>query len=251
FSGRGLPCWLWEKQTDLSTMCSYLADFVARAVERYRSVVRSWQVTAASNWAGVIALADEELLWLTVRLADIVRKIDSSLEIIIGIAQPWGDYLTRQEGSQSPFVFADNLLRTGLKVAALDLELIMGISPRGSYCRDLLDVSRLLDLYALLGVPLEVTLGYPSSAASDPGSDADQAAVAGHWRSGFSPEIQADWVDAFGQLCVCKPFVRGVHWTHFADFQPHQFPNCGLLDACGNFKPALEKLSALRAEHLK
>ena len=42
----------------------------------------------------------------------------------------------------------------------------MGVTPRGSYCRDLLETSRILDLYALLGLPLRVTLGYPSSAAA-------------------------------------------------------------------------------------
>jgi hypothetical protein len=251
FSGLGLPCWLWEKQTDLTSMCSYLSDFVERTVERYRGVIRTWQVTAASNWAGVMALADEELLWLTVRLAEVIRKLDPSLELVVGITQPWGDYLTQQEGSQSPFVFADNLMRTGLKLAALDLELIMGVSPRGSYCRDLLDASRLLDLYALLGVPLQVTLGYPSNTAPDAHADPDQKPAAGHWRSGFSPDVQADWAASFARLCVCKPFVRAVHWTHFADAYPHQFPHCGLLDAHNAFKPALRQLGALRAEHLK
>jgi Glycosyl hydrolase family 10 len=88
FSGRDLPHWLWEKETDLTGICSYLTDFVERTVERYQGVIHTWQLTAASNWAGVVALADEELLWLTVRLADVVRKLDASLEIIVGIAQP-------------------------------------------------------------------------------------------------------------------------------------------------------------------
>jgi hypothetical protein len=251
FSGRGLPHWLWEKEADLTTMCGYLSDFVERTVERYQGSIRTWQVTAASNWAGVVALADEELLWLTVRLADVIRKMNTSLEVVVGIAQPWGDYLTQQERSQSPFVFADNLMRTGLKVAALDLELKMGVAPRGSYCRDLLDVSRLLDLYALLGVPLEVTLAYPSSGAADPKADPDQKAAAGCWLSGFSPEVQAAWAAAFAKLCVCKPFVRAVHWAHWSDAQPHQLPHCGLVDSQGKLKPALNKLADLRAEHLK
>jgi hypothetical protein len=251
FSGRGLPHWLWEKEADLSSMCGYLSDFVERTVERYRGVIRTWQITAASNWAGVIALADDELLWLTVRLADVVRKLDPSLEIIVGIAQPWGDYLAHQERSQSPFVFADNLVRTGIRIAALDLEIIMGVTPRGSFCRDLLDVSRILDLYALLGVPLQVTIGYPSHKGADPLSDSDQKFAGGYWRTGFSLENQADWCESFGRLCISKPFVRSVHWTHFTDAQPHFFPNCGLVDALGNAKPALQKLATLRAEHLK
>ncbi len=251
FCGRGLPSWLWEKGTDLASMSATLGDFVQRVVERYQSAIRVWQITAASNWGGVVASADDELLWLTVRMADVVRKLDSSLEIVVGIAQPWGDYLAQQERSQSPFIFADNLIRTGLKVAALDLEVLMGVTPRGSYCRDLLDLSRLLDLYALLGVPLQVTLGYPSSTSVDPQADPDQRPAAGFWRTGFSPEIQADWAASFTRLSICKPFVRAVHWAHFTDSLPHQVPHGGLLDALGNAKPALNSLAELRAEHLR
>ena len=49
--------------------------------------------------------------------------------------------------------------------------MVMGVTPRGSYCRDLLDASRVLDLYALLGMPLQVTLGYPSAGGADPLAD--------------------------------------------------------------------------------
>ncbi len=250
FSGRGLPHWLWEKETDLGSMAGLLTEFAVKAVKRYQGVIRAWQVSSASNCAGVIAPADDELLWLTVRLADAVRRINANLEIIVGLAQPWGEYLVGQERSQSPFVFADNLLRTGLKLAALDLEIVMGVEPRGSYCRDLLDTSRLLDVYAHLGVPLQVTLGYPAAATADALADADQKMTAGSWLTGFSPEVQAEWAAAFARLCVCKSYVRAVHWAHFSDARPHVFPHCGLLDSQGKARPALQKLAALRKEHL-
>ncbi len=251
FSGHGLPDWLWEKETDLLSICGFLTDYVAMVVERYHRQIRSWQLTAASNWAGVLASGDEELLWLTLRLAEAVRRIDPSLEIIVGLAQPWGDYLAVQERNQSPFVFADTLIRTGLKLAALDLEFIFGVSPRGSYCRDQLDVSRILDLYALLGLPLQVTLGYPSAPDKDEQAGSDQRVNAGYWRGGFSPDVQADWAEAIAGLCVCKPIVRGVQWAHFRDSEPHQFPHCGLVGAGGELKPALKRLTALRGAHLK
>lgn len=251
FSGRNLPAWLWEKDADLTSMCGYLADFVERTVERYHNVIRTWQITAASNWAGVVALSDDELLWLTKNLADVVRRLDAGLEIVVGLCQPWGDYLAHQDRIQSPFAFADSLIRTGLKLAALDLEIVAGVTPRGSYCRDLLDVSRLLDLYALLGVPLQVKLGYPSDTAPDENADPDQKPKAGYWRGGFTAQTQAEWAEEFARLCLCKPFVRSVHWTHFTDEHPHQFPHCGLFDAHGQAKPALQRLASLRAEHLK
>jgi hypothetical protein len=42
-----------------------------------------------------------------------------------------------------------------------------------------------------------------------------------------------------------------MYWTHLADAEPHQFPNCGLLEPDGKAKPALAQLMRLRGEHLK
>lgn len=251
FSGRDLPDWLWEKERDLLSLSNYLTGYLSQVVRRYHTRIRTWQVSAASNWAGVLAMGDEELLWLTVRIIEALKKIDPGLEIIVGIAQPWGDYLAQQERTQSPFAFADTLLRTGVKLAALELEMFMGLSPRGSYCRDTLDASRILDLYALLGTPLQVALAYPAASDADPRADADERTHAGHWRGGFSPAVQADWASHFAGLAVCKPYVRAARWMHFSDAVPHAYPHCGLVDAAGQPKPALAVIQQLRAEHLK
>lgn len=251
FTGRDLPDWLWEKERDLLSLSNYLTDYATAIVRRYHSQIRTWQISAANNWAGVLAMGDEELLWLTVRMIDAVKKIDPTLEVVVGIAQPWGDYLAQQERSQSPFVFADTLLRTGVKLAGLELEMLMGVTPRGCYCRDTLDASRILDLYALLGVPLQVLLGYPSAAGPDRQADPEQSLHAGHWRSGFSPMVQADWIAAFAKLALCKPYVRTIRWTQFSDAGAHAYPHCGLIDPAGQIKPGLAALQRLREEHLK
>lgn len=251
FSGFGLPDWLWARETDLNLLCDYLCEFIERIIRRYKGRIHLWQLTAGSNIAGVLALGEDELLWLTLRLAETAKQVDSSIEIILGLAQPFGDYLAHQERNHSPFAFADTLLRTGVKVGALDLELVMGIWPRGSYCRDLLDTSKLLDLYSFLGAPLQVTLAYPSAISDDPHADRDMKFAAGYWRNGFTPACQADWVQHYGGLSLCKPAVRGVQWCHLNDAVPHQYPHCGLVDVHGGLKPALDKLLTLRGDHLK
>src|SRR5262249_43386741 len=138
----------------------------------------------------------------------------------------------------------------GLNLAAVDLEWAMGVTPHGSYCRDMLEASRLLDLYALLGVPLQVTLGYPSASGPDAKVDTELRVGAGHWHTGFPPEVQAEWATSFGALALCKPYVRGVSWTHLSDADPHQYPHCGLVDAAGKIKPSLDRLRELREKHL-
>jgi hypothetical protein len=250
FSSAQLPAWLWLWERDLPSMASFACKFVEAAVRRYRGRVRRWQLTAASNCANVLSLGEEELLGLTYRLAEAARQVDPALELVVGIAQPWGEYMASEDRTHSPFIFADTLIRSGLNLAALDVELVMGITPRGSYCRDVLEASRLLDLYALLGVPLRVTLGYPSQSGPDPEADPELRVGYGRWRNGFTPPVQAEWAEAFAALAVCKPFVQGVQWVHLNDAESHQFPHCGLVDATRNAKPVLQKLRALREKHL-
>jgi hypothetical protein len=251
FSSAQLPAWLWQWEGDLPGMATFMCKFVETAIRRYRNRIHRWQLTAASNCADVLSLSEDDLLGLTYRLVESAKNVDPSLEFVVGIAQPWGEYLALSERAHSPFLFADTLIRAGLTTIGLDIELVMGVTPRGSYCRDLLEISRLLDLYALLGAPLYVTLGYPSSANVDADADPDLHVEGGRWSNGFTAEVQAAWTAEVTPLALCKPYVQGVQWTHFRDAQTHQFPHCGLADRRDNLKPALQKLRELREAHLK
>jgi hypothetical protein len=251
FSPARLPDWLWLWERDLPSLAGFLCEYVETVVRRYRGRIRTWQLTAAGNSADVLGLGEDELLWLTVRLAEAARQVEPGLGLSIALAQPWGDYMAREDRSHSPFMFADTLIRSGMNLAGLELELVMGVDPRGSYCRDLLEVSRLLDLYALLGVPLQVTLAYPSFDGPDPRADPELTVAAGQWHDGFTRAIQAEWAAAHAALAVCKPSVRGVTWAHLLDSEPHQFPACGLVDAEGIVKPAMARLQEVREQHLR
>lgn len=251
FSSIQMPDWLWLWERDLNSLAKFMCGYVTTVLKRYRKRIRRWQLTSASNSAVILSLGEEELLWLTVKLAQTARQIDPGLELIVGVAQPWGEYMALEDRTHSPFIFADTLIRSELNLAALDIEVVMAAAPRASYCRDLLETSRLLDLYALLGVPLRVTLGYPSSSAADPKADPELRVAAGRWHHGFTPETQEQWAASFGALALCKPYVQAMHWTHLADAGFHQFPHAGLIDASGNAKPALRKLRQLREQHLQ
>jgi hypothetical protein len=252
FSSVQLPPWLWLWERDVPSMASFMCKAIEATVRRYRQKIRRWLVSAGSNCARVLGLGEEELLGLTYRLAEAARQVDPSIELLLGVSQPWGEYMGTQDYNHSPFIFADTLIRSGLNnLSALDVELVMGVTQRGSYARDVLEASRLLDLYALLGVPLRVTIGYPASDVSDPLADPEMQINAGRWRGGFTPQIQAEWAAAFGTLALCKPFVQGVQWIHLSDSQPHQVPHAGLVDAKGQVRPAFERLLGLREQHLR
>ena len=233
-----LPRWLELWDHDVHSIASFMCDYVETAVKRYHGRIRSWQLTTASNAARVLGLGEDEVLWLTVRLAEAARQIDSGLELVVGLSQPWGEYMALEDRTHSPFIFADTLIRAGLNLAAVDLEWVMGVTPHGSYCRDILEASRLLDLYALLGVPLQVTLAYPS--ASGCGCEGRQRAA--RRRRFLARRLLAGSAGRMGLGVRIAGPVQALRprrdLAHFSDAEPHQYSHCGLVDASGTPKPA-------------
>ncbi len=251
FTPAGIPSWLWLWERDRTRLGKVLCEYATDVLERYKDKITTWQVTAASNLPGVLSLKDDELLWLTLQIAETVKRTAPDVEIVVSISQPWGDYAREGDYVYSPFVFVDTLLRSGINVSALDLEIVMGVSPRGSYCRDLLDLSRLLDFFALLGIPLHVTLGYPAPGEEIPATDSDVGFDNGYWRAGLDPHTQSDWASEFGSLALCKPYVRAVKWTQFQDTPHSSFPCCGLFDLEGQSRPVLQRWRRIKEKHLK
>jgi hypothetical protein len=246
-----LPAWATGWESDLPALAAFMCDYLETAVSRYRGDVRRWVVCAGFNQADAVGLVDDDRLRLAFRLFEAAAQVDPSLELILSVAQPWGDYLVSEDQTITPLTFPDDLVRAGVRLAAVELELRAGTRPRGSLPRDLLDTARVLDVFGMLGLPLEVVLSLPASAEPDPAaSDHRQELWAHGWRTGPSPEGQAEWGAAFASLALCWPQVRSVTWDHWADADPHLVPAGGLLDAAGRPKPLLARLRALRTEHL-
>ncbi len=251
FSPGGLPDYVLRGDLDSMTFRSLMCDYVETVVGRYRGAVSRWVVATGANGSNALGFSEEELIRLTAMAADAAWQIDPNLQIVFGLSRPWSDFLADPGFESSAFVFADTLLRANLPFAGIELEVFCGTGPRGSYCRDLLDVSRQLDLFGLLGVPVQVSLGYPASKAPDPKAGPDESAGDyGHWRD-ISAAAQADWATGFGGLSLCKSYVTGVFWDHLSDAEPHRLANAGLIDSRGMIRPALDRLRALREEHLK
>lgn len=251
FSASQLPDWLWLWERDLGSITTFMCDYVGTALRRYAGRIGTWQLTSASNCGNVLSLGEDEREYLTIRLMELARKIDPKLNLIVGIAQPWGEYMAQEDCTYSPLIFADTLVRSGLDLGAIDLELVPGIRPRGSYCRDLMEFARLLELYKNLRVPLRLTLAYPADVTADPAADPDLAIDAGSWHGGFTPGDQAEWAAAVITLALSEDAVRAIHWADLSDAHPHRFPRSGLFDAQGQPRPVLDPFRAIRQLHLR
>lgn len=251
FAPDGLPAWLWQWEHDYFNLQSFVCDFVETAISRYVGRVRLWEVAARVNTGGVLALNEENRLMLTARVLDVARQVDEESQLFIRIDQPWGDYQARGQHRLSPLQFVDALIRSGVGLSGVNLEIAVDYRPRGTLARDPLEFSRLIDQWSVLGIPLFVTLAFPSDTGPDPRAHADLEVEPHHWRLPCSEEAQAAWIDLHLPLLIAKPAVVGVIWTHFSDAEPHEFPHAGLLRPDQTPKPALHRIIAHRLEHWK
>jgi hypothetical protein len=246
-----LPTWVKEWANDLPTLAAFMCDFLETAINRYKSDIRRWVVCAGFNHSDALGLDDDSRLSLAKRLFEAATQIDQNLELVLSVAQPWGDYLVNENQTISPLNFPDDMIRVGLRVSAVELEIRSGILPRGSFPRDLIDTYRLLNLYGLLGVPIEVVLNMPSANRPDPMARSGQTIWLPAWPAGPTPEAQSTWGASFAALALSMQHVRAVTWDHWSDGEPHLSPSAGLIDADGQPKPLLIHLRTLRTAHLR
>jgi hypothetical protein len=247
-----LPGWADGWRGDLPTLAAFMCDYLETVVGRYKDRVRRWVVCGGFNHADGLGLSDDDRLRLAARLFESAGSLDPELDFILGVAQPFGDYLTSGDQTITPLAFADDLIRAGARVGGIELELRTGSLPRGSFPRDLLDASRLLDLFGLLGPPLEVVLSCPAAAGADPAAQSHGEVLwTPAWRGGPTAEGQSEWGMGVAALALCKPQVRSVTWDHWADAEPHITPFGGLIAASGRANPLLGRLQGLRAAHLE
>lgn len=250
-SPEGLPAWLWQWEHDFFNLQSFVCDFVETAISRYMGKIRHWEISARVNTGGALALSEEHRLALVARTLDVARQVDEELQLQIRIDQPWGDYQARGQHRLSPLQFVDALVRSGVGLSAVNLEISVGYRPRGSASRELLDFSQLIDQWSCLGIPLQVTLAVPSETSEDPNSNTDLEVDSGYWKNPWCEKVQAEWIDLYLPLLMAKQSVVGVFWTHFCDGQPHHFPHAGLLRPDHTSKPALEQFLKYRKAYGK
>jgi len=246
-----LPDWISNWEGDLPTLAAFMCDYLETVINRYKGDIRRWVVCAGFNHADALGLNDDDRLRLAFRLFEAATQIDPELDLVISVAQPWGDYLVNEDHTISPLTFSDDLIRAGLRVSAVELELRQGTRPRGSLPRDLLETVRIINLFGILGLQLELVLSCPSKTGFDAKASPTEAVWGPNGCLSATPEAQAEWATAVAALGLCTPLVHSVTWDHASDDAPHLTPFSGLLDENHKPKPVLRQLLALRSQHLR
>lgn len=246
----GLPDWLCLWEGDFDNLLSVVVDYVETVVNRYKGQVNQWLCASRINGGDVLSLTEEERVRLTVCAIETVQRIDGATPVMLSFDQPWAEYLRRKRSQLAPLQLADALARSGLALGGVALELNFGYQPGGTYPRDLVDVSRMMDVWSLLGVPLYPSICLPSGNGPDPHARGIARPLESIGEAAWTPGRQQALATQVAALLLAKPSTRGVIWNQLSDAVPHEFPHGGLFDTAGHPKPALDALAKLRRQHL-
>ena len=245
-----IPDWLWLWEGDFDNLQNCAAEFVQSVINRYRGKISVWEVTARMNSSRMLSLSEEQRLRLSVYLLEVAHQVDPGAQWVVRIDQPWGEYVANGDQSVTPINFVDTLLRVDRGIKAVSLEVSMGYSSPGSWMRDSLEFSRMLDDWGYLGIDVHLMLAVPSSHGSDSVSSQKEISVKNVWQRSWDESLQKEWVERFFPMILSKPFVKRVTWCHLYDNQPHELPHAGLVGPDGTPKPALSMLLKLNQKLL-
>jgi hypothetical protein len=247
----GLPDWLWLWGGEFDQILSMVEDLVRQAVGRYRGKLKIWHLVHRVGAGEILGLTEEEQLRLTARAVQVARRTDPNAQIVINFDRPWGAWMASSTFRIGPFHLADALARLEIGLSGIGLEFAIGYGNPGSLVRDLLEFSRVLDLFAFLSVPLFVTLAFPAGAGPDPQADPGVPVLAPLWPRTPDDALQLEWASRWLALAIAKPYVRGVHWVHTSDAAPHLFPHAGLLRPDQSPRPLVDWMKSFRARYLE
>ncbi len=220
-----------------------------RNLTRYRGKVHLWNCGSSLNVPGELDWNDEQVLRLAVSLIQVVRRTDPRAPVLLSIDQPWSEYLSRSVDGISPLHFADALIRADLGLSGLALEFNLNAWPDGTLPRDPLEISRMVDRWSMLGLPLMIVLTMPSDDGTDAAAQNNRQPVTS-WK-GFERVPNMDnSTETIVKLLVAKQAVHAVIMGQATDQLPHEFPHSGLWDSSGKPKSILSQIARLRQQYL-
>ncbi len=249
---QSVPDWMFIWEHDFETLRELAYEYVQRIVTRYRKAVAVWNVSASLPTNRAFTLSFEQIIELTRLLVSQVKTMIPNARTLISVTHPFGEYHARSSTSVPPILYAEMVAQAGINFEAFGLEIEMGVPAQGMFCRDLFQLSCLLDKFSTLGRPVFLTaVSAPGRNTVDPGDRSEgklDPSRGGQWHRPWDPQLQAEWMEAVYKLALSKPYVESIAWGNLADIS-QSLPGGGLLDDMLHPKPAFNKLQEMRKHY--
>ena len=200
------------------------------------------RVASGLNGTGHRNLSYPQQLQVTVDLLQLVEDSPVNVPTMVSFDFPWAERLAGAVGGTHPLQIADSLIRQGVEVSFLGLEINLDLWPNGSAIRDPLQWIDLVDIWAQLGLPMVLCLRVPCGGTAE----AKGVDTRNQTKSNFTDRQRMDFLKTVLPMMVARPSVHGLIFQQWQDSDDPRYPNSGIVDTNGSPKEIFEVLQAIR-----
>jgi len=217
----------WLKQLSFNELKRFLVNHVKETVTRFGQTIKIWDIInePSANDANGLNLTVDQLLEITQLISNEVKKIQPEAHRIINLSDVFGGKSwVHNRPSIPPLHFIKSCISRGIEFEGIGLQFYIGMRKEFA-CRELWDISQLLDQFAQFKKALHFSeLGWPSKHDVDPDCffNADHPEVAGRWHQPWSESLQADFLEKVFTVFASKPLAKSITWWDFTDKGIHQ-----------------------------
>ena len=228
-----------------------LDDFLARKDRLISDAQRTLQslpentamlrVASGLNGTGHRNLSYPQQLQATVDLLQLVEDSDVEVPTMVSFDFPWAERLAGAVGGTHPLQIADSLIRQGVELSFLGLEINLDLWPNGSAIRDPLQWIDLVDIWAQLGLPMVICLRAPCGGTTGTKGTGTRNETC----SNLNDQQRIEFLKTALQMMVARPSVHGLIFQQWQDSDDLRYPNSGIVKADGSPKEIFAVLEAV------
>ena len=228
-----------------------LDDFFARRdsiLNQCRKAVRQLNpsssllhVVSGLNGMGHRHLSYPQQTQITSDMLNLIDESQVEVPMMVSFDYPWAERLASAVGGAHPLQIADSLLRQGVPINFIGLDINLDYWPCGSVIRDPLQWIDMIDIWSQLGLPLILCFRMPTN-AGDVAPRSGQ--LVNDVRSNLSDQQRLKMLETLLPMIIARPGVHGFIWRQWSDADDDRFPGGGLCDCSGDAKEVLKLIES-------
>ncbi len=227
----------WFRHLTYAQQKDAIMRWVETLVGRYRGRIDAWEtVNEMHDWpfGNRFNWSHTQLLEITQLVTELTGQLDPGTPRVINHSSPWGEILqlSGMQNRWNPRTYLEEVIAQGIAFEGIGLQFY---NPG----RDMVEMAQQLDRFITLGKRIYITeMGTPSAQATA-AIETAQVGVTDGWRSTWTLQTQAEWIERFLTLAVARPEVAVINYWDMDDERSF-IRAAGLLDANGRPKPGYE-----------
>lgn len=226
FTEDDLPTWLQDETDDFERVQEVAYRFIQSVVSRYANKVHRWFVIRGLNAHNHLGFSIEQTLEITRAANMAVKAVNSRAIKVIEVSNLWGEYYATTPNTVSPVAYMDMVVQSGISFDAFGFQMRFGKGQTGMFVRDMMQISSMLDYFAMMGKSLFLTgVEIPSKH----GKGLFDPRVAGLWHREWDTGRQALWIEQFLAIALGRSCIESVVFGNFADREDGAIANSGLV----------------------